>query len=375
MKKLIFSGLGILIALFIIEIGLRLFIRQTTLKFYDNDIFGSAFVPNQKGWFVSNTKEYSTWVEINPQGWPDVNHSIDKPENVFRILILGDSFVENLQVPIEERFFRKLQTNFDEKIKDKKIEIIAIGRGNTGTAQEFLILKNYGLIYQPDLIIQMFLTANDVKNNSPLLQNDPYLPYFILDQGNNLVEIPPAKRNQKILSRLKGALKQLRVVELALSARQKILEAKASRAMGGYPVDYHIYDQSYDINYTNAWNITKKLILEAKKATENSEARYILVTLANNEQVNQKVREKIFKTYPEAKKANLDFEKPDKIIKGFCDQEKITYWQMLPYFLDSENKNPDTLTHFFYDGHWNERGTNLAADFLFKNLENYLIIK
>ncbi len=58
-----------------------------------------------------------------------------------------------------------------------------MGRGNTGRAQQYLMLKEYGLKYKPDLVIQMFLTANDVKNNSPVLQNDPYLPYFEID-GN-----------------------------------------------------------------------------------------------------------------------------------------------------------------------------------------------
>lgn len=370
MKKIVLLVLGILIALILVEIGLRLFTRETTLKFYDNPVFGSAFIPNQKGLFVTETKEYSSKVEINSQGWPDIEHSFEKPKGVYRILILGDSFVENFQVHFEKRFFRQLQDKLGNKF-----EIIAIGRGNTGTAQQYLMLKEYGLKYKPDLVIQLFLTANDVKNNSPILQNDPYLPYFEIDEGNNLKKIPQIKRSDRTLSSLKEMLKKFEITKIILSLRQKYLEQRAISLSGGYPVDYHIYDSNYSNEYQKAWDITKRLILETKKITEGSQAKYILVTLANNEQVNSKVREEIFKKYPNLKNTNPDFEKPDGIIKEFSENEKITYWPMLSYFQDYVKNNPNSTTHYFYDGHWNETGTNLAADFLFNNLKNYLTIK
>lgn len=89
---------------------------RSTLEHYDNDTFGSALVPNQKGWFVSNTKEYTTWVEINSQSWPDIEHTLSKPEGIYRIVILEDSFVENFQVPLKDRFFfRQLENSLNEK--------------------------------------------------------------------------------------------------------------------------------------------------------------------------------------------------------------------------------------------------------------------
>ncbi len=369
--KFLLTFSGIVVSFLLIEFLLRIFLPpQTTLKFYDNPVFGSAFVPNQKGLFVTETKEYSSNVEINSQGWPDIEHTVDKPKDTYRILILGDSFVENLQVPFEKRFFRQLQDKLGNKF-----EIIAMGRGNTGMAQQYLILKKYGLKYKPDLVIQMFLTANDVKNNSPVLQNDPYLPYFEIDEDNNLKEIPQIKRSDRKLSSLKEILKKFEITKIILSLRQKYLEKNASTLAWGYPIDYHIYDSSYSSEYQKAWEITKRLILETKKITEESQAKYILVTLANNEQVDFKVQEEIFNKYPNMKNANPDFEKPDKIIKEFSENENITYWQMLPYFQNYIINNLNSTTHYFYDGHWNETGTNLAAEFLFENLKNYLTIK
>ncbi len=379
--------IGVLVALILSEILLRSYYfasekkflgltpARTTLKFYDNDIFGSALVPSQAGWFVPPTREYYTWVEVNPHGWPDIEHSYDKPSGVYRIVLLGDSFVENTQVPLEKRFFRQFQDYLDKNVKNKKIEVIAIGRGNTGTAQQYLILKNYALKYHPDMVVQMFLTANDVRNNSAVLQNDIYLPYFKINEKNELEEIPHQKRENRNNALVKEFFKQLRIIELLLSVRQRIRESKSNKALGGYPTEYHVYDPIYSKDYEDAWKVTKRLILESKKLTEVNNAKYILITLSNSEQVNTLVQNKLFETYPSAKNANLDFEKPDRILAQFCKQTNLKCFQMLPFFLDYVKKNPSNMTHNLYEGHWNQTGTDLAAQFLIQNFKNYFIIK
>lgn len=372
MKKLFLIIFGLFLAFLILEVFLRLphpKPSRTTLKFYENDIFGSALVPNQKGWFVTQSQEYYTWVEVNSQGWPDVEHNLVKPEGVYRILILGDSFVENFQVSLEKRFFRQLQNNLGQKY-----EIIAMGRGNTGTAQQYLILKNYGLKYKPDLVIQMFFEANDVKNNSPTLQNDPFLPYFKLDENQNPVEIKPQKRSERRLAVIKEFLKRSRVMELLLSLRQKMIE-KANTAKYGYPPDYHVYDNNYSEEYVTAWNITQKLILETKKITEQSGSKYLLVAFPGNEQVQKDVQQQIVKTYPQFDLNNIDFEKPDIILKNFCSEEKLDCLFILPYFQNYISSNSDARLYNYYDGHWTETGINLVEDFIEKNLLHYFSIK
>lgn len=360
MKKVLLLIFGALIATIIVEIGLRIFIRQTTLKFYDNFVFGSAFVPNQKGLFVSETKEYSSEVVVNSQGWPDIEHDFIKPEGIYRILILGDSFVENFQVPFEKRFFKQLQNKLGNKF-----EIIAMGRGNTGTAQQYLMLKEYGLKYKPDLVIQMFLTANDIKNNSPVLQNDPYLPYFEIDENGNLKEIQHIKRSQRKLAAAKEFLKKFRITELLLSVRQKLREKKDNVKFGGYPIDYHVYDQTYSGQYQQAWDVTYKLISETKKEVEEAGAKYLFIAFPGSEAVEKKKLESLYQTYPAMKTVDFDLEKPNKLLSAFCQKENIDY-----LFL-----RPPEETYNWLEGHWNQAGTDLAAEFLFENLKNYLTIK
>jgi len=394
-EKLLFITGGLLLGLILLEILLRSYYwisekqllglspARTTLKFYDNEIFGSAFVPNQAGWFVPHTREYFTWVNVNPHGWPDVEHKIPKPADTYRILILGDSFVENIQFPLEKRFFRKLEKQLNQKISQgkfnlpnqtKKIEVIALGRGNTGTAQQLLILKYFALNYQPDMVVQMFLTGNDVKNNSPTLQNDPYLPYFKINENGELEQLPHQKRSKRKLAYIKELLKKLRLTELLLSFRQKIIEGKKNRTYG-YPLEYQIYQENYNQEYQEAWQITKKLILESRKLSQEKGATYLLISLTNNEQVNPGIWQRILETYSLMQKEKFDLEKPDKILDEFCREQDLNCLFMLPYFKDYISQYPWQITHNQKEGHWNETGTNLAAEFLEKNLPNYFTIK
>lgn len=379
LKKICLVLLGLLIAILFIEISLRIYYyvsekqliglkpARSTLEFYENDIFGHALKPNQNAWFVTESKEYANKIKVNSHGWPDNEHSYNKPQDVYRIIFLGDSFVENMQVPLEKRFFRQVENNLNELL-DKKIEIIAIGRGNTGTAQQYLILNNFAVKYNPDLVVHMFLTANDVKNNSPSLQNDPYLPYFTINEGE-LKEIKQIKRSNRVLGGLKELLKKLRIVELFLKLRQNYTEKKQISSTNEYPLDYQVYEENYSQQYQEAWDTTKKLILESKNTLDKKGVKYVLVSLANNEQVHPNLWNKIINIYPDMKQKTFNLEKPDIILKDFCEKENISCFFMLPFFNEFIKKNPTKLTHYPLDGHWNETGTNLAAIFLTEKIK------
>ncbi|MFZ5932857.1 MAG: SGNH/GDSL hydrolase family protein [Patescibacteria group bacterium] len=342
---------------------------RTTLIWVDDEKVGRKLAPNQRGLFVSPRKEYITSIETNSEGFRDVEHRIEKGEGKKRVIILGDSFVENFQVSLQKTFFRQLAEN----LKEENVEIIALGLGNTGSAQEYFLLREWGLKYKPDVVVQLFLTANDVRNNLEELNKISYLPYLEIDSSGKVTEIKPV-RQTSISTKIKEVLKNLRFVEFLLGVRQNLLERTPNKNLG-YPLDYHIYDENYSKDFERAWELTKKIILETKRLTEENGGTYVLVILANNEQVNSGVWEEITKTYPEITKTEIDLEKPDKLLRKFCEVEKLFCHFLLPYFKDYVASNPDKKTHFRYDGHLNETGTNLLANFLTETLEGYFSIK
>lgn len=360
--------LGLAIGLAACEAYLK-FTPHTTIKYHENDIYGSALVPNQSAMFVAPSQEYKSEVGVNSHGWPDIEHTYDKPDGVIRELIIGDSFVENFQLPPEFRFFRQLQDKLDAKN-----EVIALGRGNTGTGPQYLILKNYGLKYDPDIIIHMFFEGNDVKNNSQKLQNDPYLPYFTIDETGNLKQLEHAKKDSRKMARIKDFFLNFRTIKLVLSIRQNMIENK-QKSSPGYPIDYHVYDKNYLPEFDEAWKITKKLILETKAEVEKSGAKYVLVAIPASEQIDIKKQNEIYKIYPDMNPNEIDFDKPEKILIEFCFENSIECYFMLPYFKKYLIENPNKELYFFKDGHWNMDGTNLAGEFLYQEVTKPLLNK
>ncbi len=370
-------------AFLVIEIGLRFYQflgenshlgvkpYRTNLEWIEHPDIGKVFfAPNQQGWLVTPSGEYLSFLKINSIGLNDDEHRISKPKNTYRILFLGDSFVASVQTPREKTFFKQIEKNLNKIPSEKQVETIALGLGDTGTAQQYLALREIGIKYKPDLVVHMFLTANDLKNNSQALMQDPYKPYFILDNGK-LKLLPHQQYSQRKMAKFRDLIKQLYFIEFLLSIRQNIQERNKNASLD-YPVDYHTYDKKYSKEYLDSWTITQKLILESKKLTEKNSGKYILVTLANNEQVNKNLWDQLLRTYPKMQDRKLDLEKPDKLIFEFCFKEKLNCLSLLPDFKQYLEKNPTETTHYKIDGHWNQNGTNVAAKSLFIYLDGFL---
>src|SRR5947209_6847739 len=99
--KLLTLLIGVVVALVLLEIGLRV-VGYSSPELYETDeTLGYRLIPEMSGWY---TREGRSWVEINSDGFRDVEHSIEKPPDTYRIAVIGDSYVEALQVNRDEMF-------------------------------------------------------------------------------------------------------------------------------------------------------------------------------------------------------------------------------------------------------------------------------
>ncbi|MCC6905986.1 MAG: SGNH/GDSL hydrolase family protein, partial [Anaerolineae bacterium] len=110
---------------------------------------------------------YDAIVTYNSAGMrtPDVPY--EKPADVYRILIIGDSFVEAVQMPYDNTFYARLQDRLNGvTIDGKRVEVLAMGRTGWGTLQEYLYYVHEGYRFDADLVILSFY-INDVADNYP----------------------------------------------------------------------------------------------------------------------------------------------------------------------------------------------------------------
>ena len=99
----------------------------------------------------------------NSQGFrSSENFSYQKPEGVYRVLVLGDSHTQGYEVRQEhtfsavlERYLRKNGIN---------AQVINTGVSGFSTAEALILLENEGFKYEPDAVVLGFF-ANDFEDN------------------------------------------------------------------------------------------------------------------------------------------------------------------------------------------------------------------
>ena len=145
LKNIIFSIIaiifGFVIALGSIELTARLLIKPCypvwPVQF--DPQFGSKFKPNSLvrwGGVDTFPHEFCVTENVNSMGFVDKEHDIGPAPDRFRILVLGDSFVEAVQVPIGKKFHVLMEAILREKT-GLNVESIALGFSGTGTCNQW----------------------------------------------------------------------------------------------------------------------------------------------------------------------------------------------------------------------------------------------
>ena len=162
LKKKIMIGISLLVVGVLISFGiLEVFLRYiqarrhppSAVRQQDTQVHHSL-KPNT--FATASDFDWKTTYKINSLGMRDSEHSENKEENTFRILMLGDSFTEGQGVGMEKAFPALLEKALKEKIKTKNIEILNAGTFSYSPLLEYLYLKDRGLKLNPDLVIVNF---------------------------------------------------------------------------------------------------------------------------------------------------------------------------------------------------------------------------
>jgi lysophospholipase L1-like esterase len=97
-------------------------------------------------------------VSINSEGLRDREFSRDKPPDVYRIMMLGDSTTFGWGVKQEDTAakFLERKLNADLPTRYNRVEVINTGVGNYDTVQEATYYETIGWEYHPDLVVLVF---------------------------------------------------------------------------------------------------------------------------------------------------------------------------------------------------------------------------
>jgi hypothetical protein len=235
------------IALGLAEIALRLFpIPGITFhNYYYDPVTGGKYYPGSTYMFRGDDGVLVRR-HVNAWGFTDVEHAEKAAPGTLRIGFFGDSYVEAVQVPIEQTFFRLIEDDLDLRASElsgikthdghavNAVETIAFGVSGRGALQSYLECQTWMDKLDLDYVVYVFV-ENDPADQIRELKGPGTLPFPVAAGDSFVVDtsfhdqyryktswwhrlMQRMKANSLVVSTIEGRLKLLK----AYGARRKV---------------------------------------------------------------------------------------------------------------------------------------------------------
>ena len=349
------------------ELAVRMFAPQMTYRFpvglfQNHPTRGFSFVPGFHGQMV--TPEFRTRVDINSRGLRDSREIEPKPDDVTRILFVGDSFTSILSVEENQTWIHAIGKGLRNRHPDRKVEVLNAGVPGYNTFQEVDYLQQDGFALSPDLVVLAFFVGNDIVDNRnklpPITVTDGYLVGTKDRPGALPYPVRSFLQKHSQLYHLAWPL----LHALTRLGRASATPTRAPDYMGIYrtnPSD----DVARGLIATRKYLKTFRALLYARKVPG-------LVAIipdplqvgANHEGYHFEQWDKLDGEYQR--------ELPSKRVQAICQSLGIPVFDLFAPF--TQNRHPERL-YFPVDGHWTVAGNELAGESLLPAILKYDIFQ
>lgn len=152
--------LGLAEAVFRVKANLNKVIETRGCR-TQNQRYHHELVPNTV--CRSRYSEWETVFKVNNLGFRDEPMTVEKPEGVFRILLLGDSFIEGEGVNLEQTAAQVLERKLTD-IVGRPVEVVNMGVMSYSPIIYRRVIEDKGLPLNPDLVI-VAVDMSDFQND------------------------------------------------------------------------------------------------------------------------------------------------------------------------------------------------------------------
>lgn len=368
MIKNILSGLftsfiSLIVLLLLLEGGVRLFVDESAYiivlgedTWAKDDVTGWANKPN----FEITRKSRGKWLtfKTNEDGMRPYTAKKEKEENVFRVMLIGNSTVAALDVTENMSIHFLLDSTLNANALTA--EVINAGVNGYSTDQTLLALKKNIELYHPDLVAYGFC-MNDLLANASTTSYGKNKPAYKLENGN-LVAVPlPAPNNEIGNSIDKTSLRSI----IANSAFYGVLRPYVQRTRMAL-ADQEKINQGGDFSYfekpidTPELKLLSLLLLEMKKTSEKHGAQFLFYC-----------HPEVATVWPPYRAAVGYEDLPVDILENklmeIADSDSLDFVPMVDYFLSQLDRGPFHLLPD--DPHCNGQGYLLQAECLSQFVE------
>jgi lysophospholipase L1-like esterase len=315
-------------------------------------------------------REFDTPVRTNALTQFDRDRDPAKPEGVYRVLLVGDSYIEALQVPLEQGMPQLLEDalNRDPDVAStgKRVEVMKLGGSGNGALRAYELLKLRGLEHRPDLVIAFFTDSNDLKDD---------WHYFRRSTGLEVYEHVNLKPSTAVYDKLAF---YDRLVVLPWSwvnrwaafaatqrrerGRQEAQDAAGwKEAMGPYALPDAERFKGDAEKWKEALRLTSVAHMRMRTESVAAGAGYAVAFIDRQQTYKPEAYRYLYKILPGLDK-EVDLDLPVKRLKRFFDGNQVPWIDLNGIF--KERSARGRSGHYAHDGHWNAEGHRWAAEAL-----------
>lgn len=197
----------------------------------------------------------------NSKGLRDKEHSLEKPDNTYRVAVIGGSFTVPAGVEIDEAFHSLLEDRFNKENPDFNYEFINFGVSGYRINNKIATLEHKALNYKPDLILFILDGSQFTEDEDKEFKSKPPKNQFFQSFTYKLISknklFKKDNRHKKFLDEHKSGLDQF---NLNLQELSKISQKNS------VPIYIVVLDHDYS-HY--------KLSKDIKRLVENNNLYYI----------------------------------------------------------------------------------------------------
>ncbi len=369
---LVLASLGF--GLLVLELGLRIVLAgrggdedgaaQQYLEFDEH--LGWRKHPDAQAFF--RRKEYVQSIRINSLGQRDPERVYDKAPGTFRILALGDSYLEGYTVPLESTATQVLESRLSRP--ECVVQVLNCGTAGYATDQEYLFFKTEGWRYEPD-IVTLFFYYNDI---APTLRENYYgraKPQFVVEDG-------PLRLKREALGN-PGPPKVLPLAPARPGPRSVLFDWVEQRLRRGQPLLYNrvaalglfgpiladpprndlgVYRRDPPAWVDPAWVHVGRILSALKAEIEGRAARLVIVYIPNPMEVSERSRELTRLAYGMSD-SEWDKDRVRRRLAKIAAREGIAFVDLTPALRAADG--PLFGPYLLIDRHWNGLGHKTAA--------------
>lgn len=303
-------------------------------------------------------RQFGHKVSFNSAGMRDREHTLEKQPGTFRILLLGDSFMEALQVPADSMLATLMERDLTRET-GHPVEVINAGVSGWGTGDELRYLTRYGLAYHPDLVVVAMTLHNDISDN---MRRE----WYTMRDGA-LVDLDPKQKSwfeYKVLNLKAFLATHFQLYQLLRRVRHMGEMQEVAQALSAHVVE--LLTVPSPPNIATGWQLTDRLLGAMRDTAKAAGSQMAVVLLPLRYQLADTAFASFVK---QAKMApeRMGMYQPQTMIKQMTDSLHIPVVDLLPAFQQRTATDKAPL-YLEWDGHWNDAGHRLAADVIVRDL-------